>query len=120
MKISQFKNHLYNHVFDILDGECVHSSPCGVGGDRAGEIATKIAELAEELLSEKIPKTTNRQFKLALRQDGNFKNSTNRLSYALRAIRSEYESRRISAGQFNSLSHWAGENFSDSVPSTQR
>lgn len=52
MQVSEFKSDLYNHVFSILDGEDVHSSPCGVGGERAAEIATKIAELAERLLSE--------------------------------------------------------------------
>lgn len=52
MQVSEFKSELYNHVFSILDGEDVHSSPCGVGGERAAEIATKIADLAEQLLSE--------------------------------------------------------------------
>ena len=119
MLVKDFCNELYNHIFSALDGECVNSSPCGVGGERAAEIATKVSELVRDMLDD-VPKITNKQFKLAMRQDGNFKNSNSRLTYVLRAIRSEQESRRITPKQFKSLTNWAGENFSDLMPSTHR
>ena len=52
MLVKDFCDELYNHIFSILDGECVHSSPCGVGGDRAAEIATKVSELVRDMLNE--------------------------------------------------------------------
>lgn len=52
MQIQDFCDQLYNHIFSALDGECVNSSPCGVGGDRASEIATLATRLVRDMLDE--------------------------------------------------------------------
>ncbi len=52
MTIDDFCSDLYNHVFAAIDAEDENFSECGVGGYRAGEIATKIAELAKALLND--------------------------------------------------------------------
>ena len=50
MSINDFCEDLYNDTFATLDRQDVNLSECAVDGERAAYIATRISDLARELL----------------------------------------------------------------------